>query len=106
MWRPSGLGSRGAAASVGPGGRLLSRRSAPLLADLDQLAVAADEVAICGVGGDPVAVAPPVVAAVTPIAVAPMAGMLEAAETAAVIPALVAEAAAMEALGRRRSRGE
>src|SRR5215210_7476685 len=69
-----------------------------LLADLDQLAVAADEVAVGGVGGDPVAVAPAVVAAVTP-----MAAVLEAAEPA-VMAAL--ESAALEALRRRRRRGE
>src|SRR5215208_1760310 len=76
-----------------------------LLADLDQLAVAADEVAIGGVGGDPVAVAPAIVAAVTPMAVAPIAAKLvSAAEPAAVMAAV--EPAAMEALGRGRRRGE
>src|SRR3954468_23695709 len=76
-----------------------------LLADLDQLAVAADEVAIGGVGGDPEPVPPAIGAAVTPMAVAPIAAKLvSAAEPAAVMAAV--EPAAMEALGRGRRRGE
>src|SRR5215208_6618797 len=74
-----------------------------LLADLDQLAVAADEVAVGGVGGDPVAIAVAVVAAVTPMAVAPMAAVLESAEPAAVMSAAVPAAVA---LGESRSCGE
>src|SRR5215212_3288422 len=114
--RPS-IGAGRAADHAAPGAGLAGRGRSPafpgaaygavggLLADLDQLAVAADEVAIGGVGGDPVAVAPAIVAAVTPMAVAPIAAKLvSAAEPAAVMAAV--EPAAMEALGRGRRRGE
>src|SRR4051794_6182932 len=98
--RPS-IGAGRAADHAAPGAGLAGRGRSPafpgaaygavggLLADLDQLAVAADEVAIGGVGGDPVAVAPGIVAGGTPKAGGPNAGIILAPpQTPAVMGAL------------------